>query len=511
MIGMKKTVLTSFTILFVLSTVFLIRFKISVEASPELPVRNIDTELDYATIQEAINANETLDGHTIFVEEGTYYEHVVVNKSLSLIGENRSTTIIDGNGTGTVVTVGKPNVNIRGFAIQKSGLIRDRDAGIFLIFANLCNITQCNITNNANGVWLHHSSNNSISGNNIIANTHLGILLHWSSNLNISANNIKSNFIGLSITMCSHNSINGNIMVNNKYNFGVYSNLYPSHYIHNIDVSNTVDDKPVYYLINEHDVTISPEAGYVALINCSNITAKNLTLKNNLQGILLAYTENSTIINNNIGNNGEGIFCYYSSNNHIYHNNFINNIDHRLAEESNNFWDNGIEGNYYWDDYGGVDVDFDGIGDTSFGDDNYPLMGVFSSYNTSLGYHVNVISNSTIEDFDYFKDNSTIKMFVSNMTSNQTCGFCRVTIPHALMNVTSIEVIIDNDTTLLLYHNYTLYDNGTHRWIYFSYPHSTHEIDIIPEFPSFLILPVFMIATLLAVIVYRRKPKTSKH
>ena len=31
------------------------------------------------------------------------------------------------------------------------------------------------------------------------------------------------------------------------------------------------------------------------------------------------------------------------------------------------------------------------------------------------------------------------------------------------------------------------------------------DLDSIPEFPSFLILPLFMIATLLAVIIYRRK------
>jgi hypothetical protein len=55
------------------------------------------------------------------------------------------------------------------------------------------------------------------------------------------------------------------------------------------------------------------------------------------------------------------------------------------------------------------------------------------------------------------------------------------------------------------YWNYTLYDNGTYRWIYFTYEHSTLEIIIVPEFPSFLILPLFMMATLLAVITYRRK------
>jgi hypothetical protein len=57
------------------------------------------------------------------------------------------------------------------------------------------------------------------------------------------------------------------------------------------------------------------------------------------------------------------------------------------------------------------------------------------------------------------------------------------------------------------YVNYTLYDNGTHRWIYFSYQHSALEIIIIPEFPSFLILPLFMIATLLAALVCKRKKR----
>jgi hypothetical protein len=47
--------------------------------------------------------------------------------------------------------------------------------------------------------------------------------------------------------------------------------------------------------------------------------------------------------------------------------------------------------------------------------------------------------------------------------------------------------------------------NSTHSYIYFNYSHSTQEVIIIPEFPSFLILPMFMTATLLAVIVFRRK------
>jgi hypothetical protein len=73
------------------------------------------------------------------------------------------------------------------------------------------------------------------------------------------------------------------------------------------------------------------------------------------------------------------------------------------------------------------------------------------------------------------------------------------------MNAASISVVIDNGETTVLYPNYDIYDNGTHRWIYLAFEHSTHQVDIVPEFQSFIILPLFMIATLLAVIVYERK------
>jgi len=182
-----------------------------------------------------------------------------------------------------------------------------------------------------------------------------------------------------------------------------------------------------------------------------------------------------------------------------------------IYEKSSNIWDDGYpSGGNYWSDYTGVDLDRDGIGDTEYvidanNTDHYPLMGMFSSFNTSLGYYVNVVSNSTIEDFEYFEFNSTIKMHVSNMTTNQTVGFCRVRIPHALMTE-PYNVTVDGANPI--YWNYTLYDDGDNRWIYFSYQHSTLEIVIIPEFPSFLVLPLFMTATLLAVIVYKRKHQT---
>jgi hypothetical protein len=196
----------------------------------------------------------------------------------------------------------------------------------------------------------------------------------------------------------------------------------------------------------------------------------------------------------------------YSTDNLFLHNNLINNTAQLLASATN--WNNSLTENY-WSDYNGTDANNDGIGDVYHEideniQDNYPLMGMFSSFKTSTGESVTVVSNSTIENLEYSELNRTIRMRVSNMTANQAYGFCRMCIPHALTNVTHISVIIDNGLTPILYHNYTLLDNGTHRWIYFSYPHSTREIIIIPEYPS-VITAISLIVASLAFAVYKKK------
>jgi hypothetical protein len=171
-----------------------------------------------------------------------------------------------------------------------------------------------------------------------------------------------------------------------------------------------------------------------------------------------------------------------------------------------NSWDNGFEGNY-WSDYTGVDLNHDGIGDSHhvinvFNKDHCPLMGPFSSFNTSRGYHVNVISNSTIEDFDYFESNCTIKMYVSNMTANQTYGFCRICIPHALIDG-AYNVTIDGAEPY--YINYTVYDDGENRWIYFSYQHSILEIVIVPEFPTWTATLLILLVLIVFITIYKRR------
>ena len=188
-----------------------------------LKVHNLDTGLDYTAIQEAINAPETLDGHTIFVEKGTYYENVVVNKSLSLTGEDRSTTIIEHSckqetctwHAGSVINITAKNVNITGFTVQNSRTFL-RNCGIYIgEWSSGNDISNNIIVNNYQGISDYSQGGNNISGNIITENEYDGIRLKNSSGNSISRNNIASNYAGIRLWNSSINSISGNNITDN--------------------------------------------------------------------------------------------------------------------------------------------------------------------------------------------------------------------------------------------------------------------------------------------------------
>lgn len=380
---------------------------------------------------------------------------------------------------------------------------------LYLEWSSSNTISENKISNNNIGIGTFESSSNTVSNNNITGNNRYGIVLMNSSDENsVSRNNVVDNGeVGIFLWHSSYNFLRNNSLADNLENFGVVG-WELSNFINEVDSSNTINKKPIYYWLNKRDMTAPHDAGYLALINCTNIKVTNLNLQNNSQGILLVYTTNSTITQNNIVNNHDGIRLYWSPNNKFYHNNFIGNHHHVDIETSGyaNFWDNGVEGNY-WSNYTGADSDcplcFDGIGDFPHvidedNTDNRPLMGMLSSFNSSSGYYVNVISNSTLEDFEYVESNSTIKMYASNMTADQTHGFCRLRIPHDLLSPPYNVTINDNSVL-----QSTVYENETLSIIYFNYEHSTVEIVIIPEFTDALILPLVIVMTLVIVIFYR--------
>jgi len=200
------------------------------------------------------------------------------------------------------------------------------ERGIDLSSRNNVTIKNLQIGSNIYGIYLLGASQNTISGNTLTANSY-GVYLTEGSQNTIIGNNVTNNAIGINIMSSSKNILRDNKM-NNDYNLAVYGSE-ASHFDNDIDDSNRVNGKKVYYLISESNLVINsitfPDVGYLALVNCQNITVHHLELTGNGYGILLAYTTDSTIYKNQITDNYFGIGLFASSSNYITTNNITDN------------------------------------------------------------------------------------------------------------------------------------------------------------------------------------------
>jgi len=338
---MKRKLAFILGLLVFLLSLYTVRFNsVKVRASNGFPVHNLVTGFNYTTIQAAIDANETLDEHTIFVDEGIYYEHVWVSKKLTVIGENRDTTIIDGNGTGVVVQLGT-NVTLINFTIRNGeyGVRIWGGYGFFPAYTGNTIIDNKIMDNLYGAILIRAGANNTMINNIIVNNTLFGIHLWHAGNNTIINNTIVNNGHGIDFYGNSNDNIlRNNNMTDNTYNFGLILREETRNWlggtpskpgiVNDVDTSNTVNGKPIYYLVNQSDVQIPSDAGYVWLNNCTNITVNGCDLSHNLQGVLLLFCDNASIINNNIAHNVYGIYVgFYSNNNTLVGNTLEDNLN----------------------------------------------------------------------------------------------------------------------------------------------------------------------------------------
>jgi len=197
-----------------------------------------DGPADFSSIQEAVNA--ATDGDTIIVRTGIYYENVVVNETISLIGENRMNTIIDGNHTSDVMHVTANNVNITGFTFRNSGP-SGGNHGIELRSTFNNNIFDNIVLENYAGIVLYDSDYNNVFGNTVLDNYGQGVLVYFRSEQNnISRNILSNNGNGIGLYSDRYiNYISGNTIIHNDVGLFlyllslVYNKVYHNNFINN--------------------------------------------------------------------------------------------------------------------------------------------------------------------------------------------------------------------------------------------------------------------------------------
>ncbi len=314
---------------------------------------------NFTTIQEGVDA--AFDEDTVFVYNGTYYENVIVDKTINLTGEGMNNTIIDGGGSGIVVRINADRVDITGFtvingnygiyldssfksnvtgnnasncwvgvflAFSNSNIIRDNNVsnnwdGIHLFLGGGNTIIGNNVSNNGDGIYLDNSDNNNITGNNI-SNNDYGIFSDRSKGNNIIDNKIDlNNYYGIFLESSNATNVSGNAMIRN----GIFirGNLLGNWNTHEIDSTNTVNGKAVEYWKNQTSGIIPAGAGEVILANCTNVNVEYQDLTSGSVGVELGFSSNNSITGNNASfNTIYGIYLYSSNGNNITGNNASN-------------------------------------------------------------------------------------------------------------------------------------------------------------------------------------------
>jgi parallel beta-helix repeat protein len=180
---------------------------------------------NYSTIQDAVD--NASNGDIIFVYEGTYYEHVLITKQVSLIGESREQTIIDGGGPGNVIRIQANGVSVTQFSLQNAGI------GAYIVNSSNVSIIRNIITDNWEGIGLLGASHCLISGNLIIHNGFEGINPVQTTFTTISDNSIIDHLQGIYLLQSAGNTISGNVLRSNSRGIEVKESSNNNEIFHN--------------------------------------------------------------------------------------------------------------------------------------------------------------------------------------------------------------------------------------------------------------------------------------
>ena len=286
-----------------------------------------DQPADYTTIQNAIdNANPNDD---ILVYPGTYYENVIVNKSVNIVGTGAGEKTIDANGLDHGIWTDRSQVAISGFTIINT---TNGHAGIFISQdRNLVTISNCTINNCSHGIDVISADNLAFRDNIITDNTFYGLRLRDSSNTIVERNRFSNNSRdGLYITQGSSDIIVRENTANDNDNLGIYlCDSNNNNFIRNTCNSNGDQG------IRLHNST-------------QNSFQRNSCGSNNNDGIRVCES-NSTTLESNIcngngyaGNWGNGIYLERSSSVVLNYNTMNSNHNNGLKLGD---WQDHITGN----------------------------------------------------------------------------------------------------------------------------------------------------------------------
>ena len=380
-----------------------------------------------ALIQDGIDAADS--GDSLKVDDGTYTENLLINKSLQIHSLNGllSTTVTASNTGNHVIIITADSVTFTGFSVYGAEKPLDFKAGIYMNAVDNCNIydnrlgylghqndygiliensnynfisnNHCNY-NNYTGFSQKNSTGNILVGNESTNNVNYGIINMYCDSTELKYNVCNNNVIGIHF-FDSHNSF----IIGDTTNFNDYYGLnlrkstnnfvFDNYAKSNDDTGIRLNDNCNYNVIKQNRTELNVYGLKISSSSDYNTITGNELINNTDHGMILDNSDNNILTKNLSDDNTTfGLNIISSNNNNIYLNAFTNNSFAINSNSSVNNWNSPTTlsyeyeeysyhkhkvGNYY-NNYMGNDLNYDGIGDTPYslpGDepqDNSPLV-----------------------------------------------------------------------------------------------------------------------------------------
>ncbi len=315
-------------------------------------------------------------GDEIVLAPGRYAGPVVIDHPLTLTG--RVGAVIDGGGTGSVITVDAPDVTVRTLAIVNSGRAHEPiDAGVRLTQkAVRARVLDNDLRGNLVGVDIHGARDALVKGNRIeglrlarMNDRGNGVYVWNAPGAAVEDNEIRY----------GRDGIFSNVSMRNTYRGNLFRDLrFAVHYMY-------TNDSEV-----SGNVSIGNHLGF-ALMYSDRIVAKdNISINDRDYGVMLNYTKASDIFGNLVtGGTKKCTFIYNSHRNLVAENIFEGcgiGIHFTAGSEGNTMTGNAFIGNRiqvkyvgtrdvewsfegqgnFWSDHAAFDLDGDGRADSAY-------------------------------------------------------------------------------------------------------------------------------------------------
>jgi nitrous oxidase accessory protein len=321
-------------------------------------------------------------GDTIRVIGGSFEENVVVDRSLTLIGENWP--VIDGRGTGTIMEVTAPDVTIRGFVIRNSGTSLEAEHAGVSVDADRVGVIGNRIENVLFGVYMREADSCLVADNRISGYAQLGparqgdLVRAWYSSAVRIENNVLEKGRDLIVWFSDHSSVRGNRVSDARY--GVHLM-----YDRDCEVSNNtfIRNSVGAYLMYSRRILLTgnamaynrgPSGFGVGLKDLDDSRVVKNCIVDNRVGVFIDNSpreiDSSMLFEGNIiAYNDQGILLPASvERTRVIDNSFMDNYEHVAVPGGGRVPEVAWLGNY-WSDYAGYDGDGDGRGDVPYRSD----------------------------------------------------------------------------------------------------------------------------------------------